>query len=130
MRELCGKKSYAAIPLADFSKDFYLTQLLNASAVIVDENDVGTYIDRAANFKAVVTGDAVTINRKFKDPITYQFRGFMVQCLNEMPRVKIIGFILQKTDFHSIYKVLYRSGTEVYQTGLLTQTGSAGIRIT
>ncbi len=88
MRELCGKKSYAAIPLADFSKDFYLTQLLNASAVIVDENDVGTYIDRAANFKAVVTGDAVTINRKFKDPITYQFRGFMVQCLNEMPRVK------------------------------------------
>lgn len=68
MRELCGKKSYAAIPLADFSKDFYLTQLLNASAVIVDENDVGTYIDRAANFKAVVTGDAVTINRKFKDP--------------------------------------------------------------
>lgn len=37
MRELCGKKSYAAIPLADFGKDFYLTQLLNASAIIVDE---------------------------------------------------------------------------------------------
>ena len=88
MRELCGKKSYAAIPLADFGKDFYLTQLLNASAIIVDENDVGTYIDKAANLKAVVTGDAIMINRKFKDPITYQFRGFMVQCLNEMPRVK------------------------------------------
>ena len=76
MRELCGKKSYAAIPLADFGKDFYLTQLLNASAIIVDENDVGTYIDKAANLKAVVMGDAIMINRKFKDPITYQFRGF------------------------------------------------------
>ncbi len=88
MRELCGKKSYAAISLADFSKDFYLSQLLNVSAIIVDENDVGTYIDKAANLKAIVTGDAVIINRKFKDPITYQFKGFMVQCLNEMPRVR------------------------------------------
>lgn len=88
MRELCGKNSYASIALSDFGKDFYLSQLLNASAIIVDENDVGTYIDKAANLKAVVTGDAIMINRKFKDPITYQFRGFMVQCLNEMPRVK------------------------------------------
>ena len=81
MRELCGKTSYASIALSDFGKDFYLSQLLNASAIIVDENDVGTYIDKAANLKAVVTGDAIMINRKFKDPITYQFRGFMVQCL-------------------------------------------------
>lgn len=88
MRELCGKTSYASIALSDFGKDFYLSQLLNASAIIVDENDVGTYIDKAANLKAVVTGDAIMINRKFKDPITYQFRGFMVQCLNEMPRVR------------------------------------------
>lgn len=88
MRALCGKKSYASIALSDFGKDFYLSQLLNASAIIVDENDVGTYIDKAANLKAVVTGDAIMINRKFKDPITYPFRGFMVQCLNEMPRVK------------------------------------------
>ena len=35
-----------------------------------------------------MTGDAVQINRKFKQPISYQFHGFMVQCLNEMPRIK------------------------------------------
>lgn len=28
------------------------------------------------------------MNRKHRDPIAYQFFGFMVQCLNEMPRVK------------------------------------------
>ena len=54
----------------------------------LDENDVGTYIDKAANLKAVITGDVVSINRKYKAPVAFQFRGFMVQCLNEMPRIK------------------------------------------
>lgn len=86
MRNLCG--AYASISLNDFSKDFSLESLTQSSAIIVDENDVGTFIDKAANLKAVVTGDVITINRKFKTPIAYQFLGFMVQCLNEFPRVK------------------------------------------
>lgn len=88
MRGLCGKGAYASIPLSDFGKDFMLEPLINATAIIVDENDVGTYLDKAANLKAVVTNDVIQINRKFKTPIAYQFKGFMVQCLNEMPKVK------------------------------------------
>lgn len=88
MRNLCGKGSFCSISLNDFSKDFALEPLTHSSAIIVDENDVGTYIDKAANLKAVVTGDVIQINRKFKQPIPYQFHGFMVQCLNEMPRIK------------------------------------------
>lgn len=88
MRQLVGEGSYASIPLSDFGKDFLLEPLVSATSVIVDENDVGTYIDKAANLKAVITGDTIQINRKFKAPIYYKFRGFMVQCLNEMPRVK------------------------------------------
>lgn len=88
MRQLCGKGTYASIPLSDFGKDFMLEPLISATAIIVDENDVGTYIDKAASLKAVVTGDVVQINRKFMKPIAYQFKGFMVQCLNEYPRIK------------------------------------------
>ena len=88
MRSLCGDGSFAAIPLSDFSKDFALEPLTRATAVIVDENDVGCYIDKAANLKAVITNDVIPINRKFKTPISYQFYGFMVQCLNEFPRIK------------------------------------------
>lgn len=88
MRNLCGTGSYASISLSDFSKDFLLEPLTRASAIIVDENDVGLFIDRAANLKAVVTNDVIQINRKFKTPIAYQFFGFMVQCLNEYPRIK------------------------------------------
>lgn len=88
MRLLCGNGSYAAIPLTDFSKDFALEPLTRANAIIVDENDVGIYIDKCANLKAVITNDVIPINRKFKTPISYQFYGFMVQCLNEFPRIK------------------------------------------
>ena len=88
MRQLCGEGAYASIPLSDFGKDFMLEPLLRASSIIVDENDVGTYIDKAANLKAVITGDTLSVNRKFKTPVAFNFRGFMVQCLNEMPRIK------------------------------------------
>lgn len=88
MRQLCGKGTYASIPLSDFSKDFMLEPLISATAIIVDENDVGTYIDKAANLKAVVTGDVIQINRKFQKPVAYQFKGFMAQCLNENVKVK------------------------------------------
>ena len=88
MRQLCGDGTYASIPLSDMGKDFMLEPLTRATAIIVDENDVGTYIDKAANLKALITGDTIQINRKFKIPIPYQFHGFMVQCLNEMPRIK------------------------------------------
>ena len=88
MRNLCGPGAYAKVALNDFSSDFMLEPLASASAIITDENDVGTYIDKAANLKAVETGDVITINRKYKPAIAYQFRGFMVQCLNEFPKVK------------------------------------------
>ena len=88
MRNLCGDGSYASIQLSEMGKDFMLEPLIRASAIIVDENDVGTYIDKAANLKAIITNDVIQINRKFKTPIAYRFRGFMVQCLNEMPRIK------------------------------------------
>ena len=88
MRLLCGDGSCTSIPLADFSKDFALEPLIRSQAIIVDENDVGTYIDKAGNLKAIITNDVVTINRKFKPAISFQFKGFMVQCLNEKPRIK------------------------------------------
>ena len=88
IRNVVGEGSYTSIPLADFSKDFMLEPLVSVSAIIVDENDVGTYIDKAANMKAIITSDVIQINRKFKAPISYKFRGFMIQCLNEYPKVK------------------------------------------
>lgn len=86
-RNLCGS-SATSISISEFSKEFMLSSLVTSQAIIVDENDVGTFIDKAGALKAVITNDVVYINRKFKDPVAYQFHGFMVQCLNELPRFK------------------------------------------
>lgn len=88
LRNLTGEGNYASIPLSDFSRDFLLEPLTNASAILVDENDVGTYLDKTANMKAVITNDVISINRKYRAPINYQFFGFMVQCLNDKPAIR------------------------------------------
>lgn len=88
MRNLCGDGMHTSIGLSEFSKDFALEPLLHSNAIIVDENDVGQYIDKLAALKAVVTNDIVQINRKFKDPISFRYWGFMVQCINDLPRIR------------------------------------------
>jgi putative DNA primase/helicase len=88
MRNVVGEASAVVLPLASFSTDFMLEPLQNATAIIVDENDVGVYLDKVANLKAVVTNDILMINRKGKIPVSFRFWGFMTQCLNEFPQVR------------------------------------------
>jgi len=88
MRNLVGHDAHTSIPLSEMGKDFALEPLIKASAIIVDENDVGVFIDKAANLKTIVTNDVIQINRKYRMPVAFQFFGFMVQCLNGFPRVK------------------------------------------
>lgn len=88
MRNLCGDEAHTSIAIGDFGKDFMLEPLTYASAIIVDENDTNTFIDKAAALKSVITGDPFQINRKFKQAVTMRFQGMMVQCVNELPRSK------------------------------------------
>ena len=88
MRNLCGDGAHASIPISAFSNQFGLEALTHVSAVIVDENDTNTYLDKVAALKSVITGDPVTVDRKFKQAITVTFRGMMVQCVNALPQFK------------------------------------------
>lgn len=88
MRNLCGDGTHTSISLSDFGKEFALQPLLHCNAIIVDENDVGRYLDSLSALKAIVTNDIVQINRKFKDSISFRFWGFMVQCINDLPRIR------------------------------------------
>ena len=87
-RNLSGEGTYASLTLDAFGQDFQLEPLLNSTSIITDENDVGGYIDRAANLKAVITNDVIQINRKHKVPVSFQFKGIMVQCINDYPRIR------------------------------------------
>lgn len=96
MRNLCGKGNYANIPFSDFGKDFMLQPLTHVSAIITDENKPKSFTSAADALKAIISGDAFTVNRKFLIPITMKFKGLMVQCVNDLPR------FLDKTD--SLYR--------------------------
>ena len=88
MRNLIGPAAHTSIPVAQLGDEFALEPLMSTNAIITDENDVGTFVDRAANLKAIVTNDVLRINRKYRMPVAYQFWGFMVQCLNDRPQFK------------------------------------------
>lgn len=88
MRNICGLDSCTSISLSKLSKDSMLERLPRVSAIITDENDVGTFIDKAAHLKEIATNDVITIDRKYRSSISFRFKGIMVQCLNEMPRSK------------------------------------------
>lgn len=88
IRGIIGEENAASIPISGFQEDFGLSQLLTKSCVLTDENSVGGYIDDAAVFKSIITGDPVQINRKYEKPLTFRYRGFMVQCVNEIPKVR------------------------------------------
>lgn len=88
LRNLCGPGAHASVAIADMGKDFMLEQLVGKQAIIVDENDVGLYLDKAANLKTIITQDILQINRKHKSAVSYRFQGFMVQCLNDEPKIR------------------------------------------
>lgn len=88
MRNLCGEESCASIKLSQFSNDVFLDSLVRVSAIINDENQPGAYMEVADNLKCMITGDPVSINRKYLSKLTFTFRGMIVQCFNEFPQIR------------------------------------------
>lgn len=88
LRNICGDNAYASISIRQFSKDVFLDNLMRVSAIITDENQPGTYMDSSDVLKCAITGDPITIDRKFRSKLTFTFRGMVVQCFNEYPRIK------------------------------------------
>lgn len=89
LSNICGGRAYAPnLSISDFEKEYHTSQMIGAVAVLGDENEVGAYHKNLSILKSAATGDPFPINQKFKDPITYRFRGLIVEPLNDLPRFK------------------------------------------
>ncbi len=88
IRNIWGQGNYASLTVSQFSDRFGLESLLRTSVVLADENDVGEYVDKAANYKAAVTGDPIYIDRKYKKSLFFVFQGMIIQCMNGYPQVR------------------------------------------
>lgn len=89
IRNIIGDRSIAEIKLADFDKNFSLQELYeyNKRVIVSEENPVRTFIDAAALYKALITGDFTSIQQKFKSTVSTRIRASQTHCVNEIPRV-------------------------------------------
>lgn len=88
IRNIWGTGNFASLTVSQFSDRFGLESLLRTSVVLADENDVGEYVDKAANYKAAVTGDPIYIDRKYKKSLFFVFQGMIIQCMNGFPQIR------------------------------------------
>ena len=87
-RNLIGPSLCLDIPIESFSDKNLVVNLSNARLVTGDENMVDAYVDNVTNFKNAVTGDPITVDRKYKNAITFSFSGLILQCVNGLPTSK------------------------------------------
>lgn len=88
LTNLVGQGSVCSMNLEQMNNPSYLEGIVGASVIYGDENDVGHYIDGSANFKSLVTGDTVAVNRKYEKVARVGFSGLIIQNCNEKPRVR------------------------------------------
>lgn len=83
---LVGFNNIASLRINEFSDRFRLFNIHGKSLVIGDDNDPKDFIKASANFKSVITGDLVTLERKYKDPISTRANVLVVQSMNGIPQ--------------------------------------------
>lgn len=89
LRNLIGSKACAAVKFMDFGHEFKMEPLVRARVNLVDENGVGAFSEKIEDWKAAITGDVFTLNRKFKTPVAVRFHGVDIQCFNsKTPKTK------------------------------------------
>lgn len=86
LRNLLGEYNCSSVTMLDTQKDFLLSPLTHSIANLVDEEDVGTNIKVAGNYKAMITNDVINLNVKYEHPISFRFLGTCVTCWNSLPR--------------------------------------------
>lgn len=87
LEHLVGKENVSAIPLEKFNNTHYLAELYGKQVnMSIETQTKSTIYD--SKFKAIVTGDLITADRKFKPP--FEFHPFckLVFAVNTMPRVE------------------------------------------
>jgi len=69
-------------------KRFMINELIGKTVNIGDDLQSNVYIDNSSNFNSAVTGDVIFTDRKNKTPVSFRFKGTVIQSTNEMPSFK------------------------------------------
>jgi len=86
LQRLLGDDNFSAIPLEKFNNHHYLANLFSKLANIAIETSVASSV-YDSTFKAIVSGDPITADAKFKHPFVFRPYCKLIFALNNMPRV-------------------------------------------
>lgn len=82
---LVGEANVSSIPLSEFSQTFGMETLIGKSLNIAAENEMGGKALKTENFKAIVSGDNININIKYRPAISYRPYCRLVFLVNNLP---------------------------------------------
>lgn len=82
---LVGEDNVSSVPLSEFSQTFGMENLIGKSLNIAAENEMGGKALKTENFKAIVSGDNITINIKYRPAISYRPFCRLVFLVNNLP---------------------------------------------
>ncbi|MCO4253880.1 DNA primase family protein [Pseudarthrobacter cellobiosi] len=88
IRAIVGSHLVTSIPPSKFADQFSLSSAVGKRLNLVDEDDVGKFIENAAVLKQVISRDPILLDRKHKDPISVQLIMSTIASLNEFPKHK------------------------------------------
>jgi P4 family phage/plasmid primase-like protien len=86
LKEIVGKENTSAISLEQLRNNHYVAELYGKQLNIVLETKKGSVVDDAM-FKAIVSGDPIQADIKFKPPFMFEPFCKMIYVTNHMPRV-------------------------------------------
>jgi len=86
IRDMIGKENCSAIPLEKFNNSHYVANLFGKLVNIsIETNAKAEVYD--STFKAIVSGDPIEADPKFKKPFTFQPVCKLIFAVNNLPRV-------------------------------------------
>lgn len=83
--ELVGIENVSNISFSNINQDFGLESIINKSVNVASENELGGKFLKTENFKAIVSGDRININRKYQSHISYQPFCKLIFLVNNIP---------------------------------------------
>lgn len=85
-QQVIGRENCSSIPMECFGNRHYLAQLDGKLVNISIESEAKGVLNDS-NFKAVVTGDMITVDRKYGHPYEFSPITKLIFCMNTLPRV-------------------------------------------
>ncbi|WP_112182535.1 DNA primase family protein [Paraliobacillus zengyii] len=82
---IVGPANVSSVTLASFNDPFGMENLMGKSLNIAAENEMGGKALKTENFKAIVSGDNININIKYRPAISYQPFCRLVFLVNSLP---------------------------------------------